>query len=61
MIRQFPETNDVNVKIFRSKLKIHCLKYFNVFENVFEKSNTIKKLINAPGMLHFAKGGCLFK
>ena len=41
VIRLFPETNHVGDKIFRSKHEIILEKYFNVFEDVFEKSNTL--------------------
>jgi len=40
LIKFFPETNHVEDKIFRSKHEIILEKYFNVFEDVFEKSNT---------------------
>jgi len=40
VIRLFPETNPVRDKIFRSKHELMLEKYFNVFEDVFEKSNT---------------------
>ena len=41
VIRLFPETNHVGDKIFRSKHELILEKYFNVFEEVFEKSNTL--------------------
>ena len=41
LIRLFPETNHVVDKIFRSKHDIILGKYFNVFEDVFEKSNIL--------------------
>ena len=45
VIRLFPETNDVDDKIFRSKLEIILEKYFNVFVDVFEKSFTLWKYL----------------
>ena len=41
VIRLFPETNHIGDKIFSSKHVIILEKYFNVFEDVFEKSNTL--------------------
>jgi len=41
VIRLFPETNHIGDKIFRSKYEIILEKYFNIFEDVFEKSNTL--------------------
>ncbi len=41
VIRLFPDTNHVGEQIFRAKHEIILEKYFNVFENVFEKSNTL--------------------
>jgi len=41
VIRLFPETNHVGDKIFISKHEIILEKHFNVFEDVFEKSNTL--------------------
>ena len=41
VIRLFPEINHVGDKIFRSKHEIILEKYFNVFEYVFDKSNTL--------------------
>jgi len=43
VIRLFPETNHVGGKIFRSKHEIILEKYFNVFEDVFEKSKKLFK------------------
>jgi len=42
----FPETNHVGDKIFRSELEIMLEKYFNVFEDAFEKSNTLWKCLS---------------
>jgi len=41
VVRIFPEINHVGDKLFRSKHEIILEKYFNVFEDVFEKSNTL--------------------
>jgi len=41
VIRLFPEINIVGDKIFRSKHEITLEKYFNVFKDVFEKSNPL--------------------
>jgi len=46
VIRLFPETNHVGDQFFKSKHEIILEKYFNVFEDVFEKSNTSWKYIN---------------
>ena len=51
VIRLFPETNHVGDKIFRSKHEIILEKYRNVFEDVFEKSNTLLKYLNTNTFL----------
>jgi len=46
------ETNHVGDKIFRSKHEIILEKYFNVFVDVFEKSNTLWKRLNTNTFLY---------
>jgi len=48
----FPETNYVGDKIFRWKHEIMLEKYLNVFEDVFEKSNTLWKYLNTNTFLY---------
>jgi len=52
VIRLFPETNHVGDKIFTSKHEIILEKYFNIFEDVFKKSNTLWKYLNTNTFLY---------
>ena len=52
VIRLFPETNHVGEKIFRSKHEIIFEKYSNVFEDLFEKPNTLWKCLNTNTFLY---------
>ena len=43
-------------KIFRSKHELILEKYFNVFEEVFEKSNNLRKYLNTnTNSFHYGK------